>query len=203
MSLDEYAIINTMIVTLKGIVTEKLPNSIVIDVSGVGYQLLVPLETYTKLNTNDEAKVYVYEHIRENVYDLYGFLELDTKNLFEQLINVNGVGPKVGLSILSVGSVNAVRAALASGDIKLIQSAPGVGKRVAERLLVDLKDKVGLVSTLDASTLLMGEESANQDEAVQALVALGFTTADALIALKPIDKELSLEQRVKLALRTK
>jgi Holliday junction DNA helicase RuvA len=134
---------------------------------------------------------------------LYGFLELDTKNLFEQLINVNGVGPKVGLSILSVGSVNAVRVAIASGDIKLIQSAPGVGKRVAERLLIELKDKVGLVSTLDSNSLLMGEEAANQDEAVQALVALGFNLQDALIALKPIDQKLSTEERVKIALRTK
>ena len=190
-----------MISTLKGTVSEKLLTSIILEVSGVGYGLLVPSETYSKLNLNDEVKLYVYEHIRENIYDLYGFAEVETKRLFELLINVNGVGPKVALSILSVGSVDAVRQAIARGDIKMIQTAPGVGKRVAERVLIDLKDKVGLICSFDEQLLLTGDDAAQQDEAVQALVALGYAVADAKLSLQKIDSSLPLEERVKLALR--
>lgn len=190
-----------MIATLTGTITEKLPNIIVLGVNGVGYGILVPAETYAKLNINDEAKLYIYEHLRESVHDLYGFAEVETKNLFEQLVNVNGVGPKVGLSVLNIGTVSEVRQAIASGDLKLIQSAPGVGKRVAERILIELKDKVGLLSSLDELSLLTGEDAAQQDEAVQALVALGFTVSDALGSLKAVDKSLPTEERVRLALK--
>lgn len=190
-----------MIVTLSGTVTEKLANLVVLNVSGVGYGILTPIDTLTKLNINDETKLYIYEHLRENVHDLYGFSEIDTKNLFGQLIDVNGVGPKAGLSILNIGSVNEVRQAIASGDIKLIQTASGIGKKVAERILIELKDKVGLLSSLDAQSLLTGDTVAQQDEAVQALIALGFSTADALVALKSVNKDLSTADRVKQALR--
>lgn len=111
------------------------------------------------------------------------------------------MGPRVGLSILNIGSANEVRQAIASGDVKLIQSANGVGKRVAERVLIELKDKVGLLSSLDEQSLLTGDAAAQQDDAVQALVALGFSISDALTALKPVDKSLSTEERVKLALK--
>jgi len=190
-----------MIATLNGKITDKLIDSIIIDVGGVGYGLLVPQETCNKLVVGEVSKLFVYEHIRESSYDLYGFSDLETKELFLKLINVNGVGPKVGLNILSIGSVSGVRHAIASGDIKLIQTAPGVGKRVAERVLIELKDKVGLLSSLDETTLLIGEEAAQQDEAVQALVALGFSVADAISSLKNVDVDLPTSDRVKLALK--
>jgi Holliday junction DNA helicase RuvA len=146
-----------MIATLKGLVSEKLIDSVVVDVNGVGYGLLVPLDTYSRLVVNEEAKFYIYEHIRENSYDLYGFIETDSKSLFELLIGVNGVGPKVGLSILSIGSAGVVRQSIAEGNTKLIQTAPGVGKRVAERIVIDLKDKVGLLSSVDDKMFLTGD----------------------------------------------
>jgi len=192
-----------MILTLKGKVTEKSLEGIVLEVNGVGYGLLVPSETYNKANVDEELKVYVYEHIRENIYDLYGFTDLQTKELFIKLINVNGVGPKVGLNILSIGPINGVRQAIASGNLKLIQSAQGVGKKVAERVLIELKDKVGLVSTVDEASLLIGDDAAQQDEAVQALVVLGYSVADAVVALKDIDKDLSTKERITLALKTR
>ncbi len=191
----------TMIATLTGQIQEKLIDSIVLDVRGVGYGLLVPGETYSKFNIGDPAKIYVYEHIRENTFDLYGFSELAAKELFIKLINVNGVGPKVALSILSIGSVNGVSQAIASGNVKLIQTANGVGKKVAERILIELKDKVGIISSVDESSLLIGDDAAMQDEAVQALVALGYSVADAIMALKPIEKDLSTKERVTLALK--
>jgi holliday junction DNA helicase RuvA len=188
-----------VIATLSGVVAEKLAEVVVLDVQGVGYGLLVPVEDYGKLTTGDKAKFYVYEHIRENAHDLYGFTQIDTKRLFEQLLDVNGVGPKMALSILGVGSVEDVRRAIASGDTKFIQGAAGVGKRVAERVVVDLKDKVGLASTADSSGIFVG--TANQDEATQALVSLGYSPQDAASALAKVDMGLSTEDRVKQALK--
>lgn len=190
-----------MIVSLTGKVSEKSINRIVLEVNGIGYGLLVPLETYSKLTVDDKTILYVYEHIRENVYDLYGFLETDTKTLFEQLLNVNGVGPKMAINILSIGSVNEVRQAIASGDVRLIKAAPGVGKKVAERVVVELKDKVGLLSTLDEKSLLTSDAIAQKDEAVQALVALGYSVSDAVNSLSDIDKKLKVEERVTMALK--
>ena len=190
-----------MIATLTGTVSEKLAELVVLDVQGVGYGLLVPVEDYGKLSTGDKAKFYIHEHIRENAHDLYGFTQTDTKRLFEQLLDVNGVGPKMALSILSVGSVEDVRQSIAAGDTKFITAAPGVGKRVAERVVVDLKDKVGLVSTASADSLFVGNSTLNQDEAVQALVALGYSPQDAANALAKVDDKLSTEDRVKQALK--
>jgi Holliday junction DNA helicase RuvA len=116
-------------------------------------------------------------------------------------LDVNGVGPKMALNVLGTGSVEDVRQAIASGDTKFIQAAPGVGKRVAERVVVELKDKVGLVSTANPDTLFVGNSTLIQDEAVQALIALGYTQQDAAQALLQVDESLSTEDRIKAALR--
>lgn len=192
-----------MIAVLNGRVEEKLADSIVIDVGGIGYGVLVPLEDYAAVAVGDELKVYIYEHIRENSHDLYAFRATDTKRLFEQLLDVTGVGPKMALSVLGIGSVEDVRRAIASGDTGFITAAPGVGKRVAERIVVDLKDKVGLVATEGAERILISTSVAEQDEAVQALVALGYSLPDALSALNGIDKALATEDRIKHALKVK
>ncbi len=191
-----------MIATLMGTVAEKLADVVVLDVRGIGYGLNVTSEDYGRLTAGQAAKVYVYEHIREQAHDLFGFMKLDTKELFEQLLGVNGVGPKMALSVLSIGSSNDVRIAIASGDTKFIQRASGVGKRVAERIVVELKDKVGL-SGVDLATtgLLQGENSLMKDEAVEALVSLGYTAQDAAQALMNVDAALPTEERIKLALR--
>jgi Holliday junction DNA helicase RuvA len=189
-----------MIATLTGPVSDKLGELVVLDVQGVGYGLLVPVEDYGKLSQGDKTKFYVYEHIRETAYDLYGFTQTDTKRLFQQLLDVNGVGPKMALSILSVGTVEDVRGAIAAGDTKRIQQANGVGKRVAERVVVDLKDKVGLVTTV-GNDIFLSDTSLGQDEAVQALVALGYSPQDAASALAKVDEKLELEDRIKQALK--
>jgi holliday junction DNA helicase RuvA len=190
-----------MIATLNGTVAEKLGELVVIDVRGVGYGVLVPLEDFGRLSSGDVVKLYVYEHIRENSHDLYGFIQLDTKRLFQQLLDVNGVGPKMALNILGVGSVDNVRKAIAAGDTKFIQAASGVGKRVAERVVIELKDKVGLISTADSDSLFISTAAVQGDEAVQALVSLGFTLQDAVTALQAVNKELSVEERITLALK--
>jgi Holliday junction DNA helicase RuvA len=191
-----------MIATLNGVVSEKLSDVVVLDVQGVGYGLLVPAEDYGRLASGEPAKLYVYEHIREQAHDLYGFLTRDTKQLFEQLLEVNGVGPKMALNVLSIGSAIAVRQAVAGGDVKFIQQANGVGKRVAERLVVELKDKVGLSGVdLQSTGLLQSEAVLTQDEAAQALIALGYAPADAAKALQGTDESLSTEERIKQALK--
>lgn len=194
----------SMIATLSGVVAEKLLDVVVLDVQGVGYGIFVTNEDYGNLNQNDRAKVYVYEHIREVAHDLYGFEKLDTKKLFEQLLGVNGVGPKMALSVLSIGTTDQVRQAIAGGDVKFIQRASGVGKRVAERVVVELKDKVGFEGIeLGAAGLLTSENLLVQDEAVEALVTLGYSPQDAGKALQHIAQDLPVEERVKLALKGK
>jgi Holliday junction DNA helicase RuvA len=191
-----------MIAMLTGVVAEKTVDEIVLDVGGVGYGLLVTNEDHGRLTSGDKAKLYVHEHIRENSHDLFGFTALDTKKLFELLLGVNGVGPKMALNVLNTGTANDVRAAIASGDVKSIQKASGVGKRVAERVVVELKDKVGLEGVDLATTgLLQSDATLMKDEAVEALVALGYTAADAASALAHIDKALPTEDRIKQALR--
>lgn len=193
-----------MIATLSGKVSEKLGEMVVMDVQGVGYGLLVTAEDFGRLASGQTAKVYVHEHIREQAHDLFGFCRLETLQLFELLLTVNGVGPKMALSVLSIGNSDDVRIAIASGDTKFIQRASGVGKRVAERIVVDLKDKVGLEGVDLATTgLLQGSGVMMKDEAVEALVSLGYTAQDAAAALQSVDPSLSTEDRIKQALRSR
>lgn len=192
-----------MIAILSGVISEKLADVVVLDVQGVGYGVLVPAEDYGRLAEGKPAKLYIYEYIREQAHDLFGFLSRDTKALFEQLLDVNGVGPKMALNMLSIGSAEEVRQAIAGGDVKFIQKASGVGKRVAERVVVELKDKVGLAGIdLESTGLLKGEQNALKDEAVEALVALGFTVADASKSLADVNPKLPTEDRIKQALKS-
>ena len=191
-----------MIATLTGQVAEKIAGTVVLEAGGVGYGVLVTAEDFGRLEVGQRAKVYIYEHIRETAYDLFGFVTLDTKQLFELLLGVNGVGPKMALSVLSIGNTGDVRQAIASGDTKFIQHANGVGKRVAERIVVDLKDKVGLAGVdLSTTGLLQSETLLRQDEAVEALIALGYSAQDAGVALANVPAELPVEDRIKQALK--
>lgn len=190
-----------MIATLNGVVSEKLADIVVLDVHGVGYGLQVTAEDFGRLHSEKSAKVYVYEHIREQSYDLYGFISIDTKRLFEQLLGVKNVGPKVALAVLDIGTAPAVRGAIAAGDVKLLQSAKGVGKRAAEQIVVELRDKVGLVSTEAAEGIVARPGVTAGDEAVEALISLGYSPQDASMALKDIDALLPVEDRVRLALK--
>ncbi|GAC1499722.1 MAG: Holliday junction branch migration protein RuvA [Candidatus Saccharimonadales bacterium] len=193
-----------MISTLSGKVSEKLSDVVILEVGGVGYGLLVAAEEYNRLKVGDSTLVYIYEHIREQSYELFAFLSRENKSLFEQLLNVNGVGPKMALNILSIGSAQDVRKSFASGDVRYIQQANGVGKRLAERLVVELKDKVGLVGVdLEATGLLQSETSLMSDEAVEALVSLGYSPADAATALQQVDPALPTAERIKQALSAK
>ncbi len=190
-----------MIATLTGTIAEKLAELVVLDVAGVGYGLLVTIEDYGRLAPGEQAKLYVHEHIREDMHDLYGFTTIGTKQLFEQLLSVKNVGPKVALAVLGIGSESIVRAAIAAGDVKLLQSAKGVGKRAAEQMVVELRDKVGLVASTGAEDIVTRGSVNIADEAIQALISLGYSEVDAQLALQHIDKTLPTEARIKQALK--
>ncbi|MDO8591823.1 MAG: Holliday junction branch migration protein RuvA [bacterium] len=189
-----------MIAKLEGKVTEKIGDVVVIDCSGVGYGILVPFEDFGALVVGESAKLYIYENIRENAHDLFGFRNLQSKALFEQLLSVKGVGPKMALAILSVASLSRVRQAIAAGDTKFLSQSKGVGKRAAERVVVDLKDKVGLAASEDATGFLTTTADPS-DEALQGLVALGYSVQDAAEALKGVDEKLPPAARIKAALK--
>lgn len=190
-----------MIATLNGVVEEKLDDVVVLDVNGIGYGIFVTLEDSAKLKQGENNRLYIYEHIREQSHDLFGFLNRDTQNLFQRLLEVNGVGPKMALNMLSIGSSSELKQAIAGGDVKYITQASGVGRKVAERVVVDLKDKVGLIGVdIESTGLLVSESSLSQDEAAEALIALGYSPSDAAKALQAVDPSLPTEERIKKAL---
>lgn len=201
--MSRYEIILLMIVALTGKVAEKLPGLVVLNVQGVGYGLLMTVEDESRLVVGDQAKVYVHEHIREDAHDLYGFSSYDTQKLFEQLLSVKNVGPKVALAVLGIGSSTEVRSAIASGDVKRLQSAKGVGKRAAEQMVVELRDKVGLVAGEEAEGIVNRGGVNTADEAVQALVSLGYSDIDAQRALQNVDPTLPTEERIRNALKSR
>lgn len=192
-----------MIAHIRGIVTEKIAGTIVVDVQGVGYELSVPLGDFEAAQNGQEATFYTYHHIREQAEELFGFGSLAAKKLFQILIAVQGVGPKAALAILSLGSSEQVRNALAQGDAGFVQKAAGVGKKTAERIIVDVRDKVGVPTQFGTAQPIVATPALSEqpDEAREALMALGYTLADATKALEGIAQDLPTAERVRLALK--
>ncbi|NMC34385.1 MAG: Holliday junction branch migration protein RuvA [Veillonellaceae bacterium] len=192
-----------MIAHVMGKVAEKFNGSLIVDVHGVGYEVSVALGDYEKASLGDEIKLYTHHYIREQSQELFGFSSLAAKKLFEMLITVQGVGPKAALAILSLGDAENVRNAIANSDSTFVQKASGVGKKTAERVVVDLSDKVGLPTHYGRKENPVQTELNTADEALEALMALGYTLADAAKALEGIDVNLPTGQRVTEALRSK
>lgn len=189
-----------MIAHVVGTVAEKFVDSIIVDVHGVGYEVQVARGDYEGLTLQQDVKFYTYHSVREQSEDLYGFSSLAAKRLFELLITVQGVGPKAALAILSLGPAEMVRNGIAASDHGFIQGASGVGKKTAERVVVDLKDKVGLPSGTYAAS--GGTAMAVRgDDALDALIALGFPLATATEMLQGVDTSLSSDERIKRALK--
>lgn len=190
-----------MIASITGLVEEKLIDRIVVNTYGLGYEVFLTDMEIAKIETGKEQKLYIYEQIKEDVHDLYGFQALTEKQLFEKLLSVKNVGPRVALAVLNIGSVDSVKQAIAGGDTKLLQTAKGVGRRAAEQIIVELRDKVGLMSSMTAEAIVNRSGDGDDDEAVQALVSLGYSIYDARTALSTIDQNLSPEQRITKALK--
>ena len=192
-----------MIAHIKGILTEKFDNSVIIDVNGVGYEVALSAIDYDQLSLDDEVKLYTYHLVREQSEELFGFTSLAAKKLFELLISVQGVGPKAGMAILSLAPAEEVRNAIANADSAYISKASGVGKKSAERVIVDLRDKVGLPTYYGRKSEPQTAKPAENDEALDALMALGFNLADATKALEGVDPSLSVEERIRQALKNR
>lgn len=190
-----------MIAHVFGKVAEKFNGSLVIDVHGVGYEVSVATNDFDAVILDQEVKFYTYHHVREQSEELFGFSSLAAKKLFEMLITVQGVGPKAALSILSLGDAEQVRNAIANADSGFVQKATGVGKKTAERVVVDLSDKVGLPTHYGRAETPLQTELNTSDEALEALMALGYTLADATKALEDVDINLPTSQRVTEALK--
>lgn len=191
-----------MIAHVYGSVAEKFNNSVIVDVHGVGYEIQTPLSDYEHAVLGEEVKFYTYHHIREQSQDLFGFSTLAAKKLFELLITVQGVGPKAALAILGLGESETVRNAIANNDATYITKASGVGKKTAERVVVDLSDKVGMPLYYDNKTSTgISQAIEHSDEALEALMALGYNLNDASKALEGVSTELSTADRVTQALK--
>lgn len=203
---------------LKGTLEEVSEDNIVIEVGGIGYNVKVSTTTADLLpGLGNEVKIYTYTLVREDALSLYGFLTRDDLEIFKKLITVNGIGPKGGLAILSVMSADALRFAIMAGDAKSIAKAPGVGAKTAERVILDLRDKISLEDTLRIlvseedtrnSKAGAGTEGAALDnvmkkEAIEALVALGYSASDATAAVKKVEinEKTTVESILKLALK--
>ncbi len=190
-----------MIAHVFGKVAEKFNGSLGIDVHGVGYEVSVATNDFDTVILDQEVKFYTYHHVREQSEELFGFSSLAAKKLFEMLITVQGVGPKAALAILSLGDAEQVRNAIANADSGFVQKATGVGKKTAERVVVDLSDKVGLPTHYGRTETPLQTELNTSDEALEALMALGYTLADATKALENVDVNLPTSQRVTEALK--
>jgi Holliday junction DNA helicase RuvA len=182
-----------MIGTLRGVVTEKLPDSLIVEIGGLGYELTVTPDDWGATPVGREAKFYIYEQVREDAYNLYGFTTLSSRQLYTQLIGVNGVGPKLAMQILGAAGESRLRQAIASGDPALLKGISGVGPKTASRVILDLRGKVEEGSAVFAPVA---------DSTYQALVALGYTAAQATAAVAALPADVTDEQeRIKLALK--
>lgn len=174
-----------MITFLKGVLVESLPNRVAIDVHGVGYEVHIPLSSYDRLpELGQPVQILTYLHIRENDHTLYGFGTAEERDLFQLLISrVSGVGPKVAMSVLGGMGVTAFKACVVNGDLVAIAKIKGLGKKTAERIVLELKDKVGVAAAWQAA----GEEDAASvamNDAVLALITLGYKQVEAHKAAK-------------------
>jgi Holliday junction DNA helicase RuvA len=176
-----------MIASLRGALLEKRPNQIIVDVHGVGYDISIPVSTYSVLPDNGkEVTLKVYTHVREDAIALFGFLTAEEKMLFEKLIGVSGIGPKLAITVLSGLAAADLTSAIRGGDVQRLTRIPGIGKKTAERMVLELRDKVDLVS--GGSTPVSTEKSAPftdiESDVLSALINLGCQRPSAETAIR-------------------
>ncbi|HXY80200.1 MAG TPA: Holliday junction branch migration protein RuvA [Gaiellaceae bacterium] len=186
-----------MISRLRGTPVASTPDGLVLDVGGVGYLVAATPSAVRKASGADEVVVETYLYVREDALQLYGFADRAERELFVQLLTVNGVGPKVALAVVSGSPADELRRAIVREDTARFQAIPGIGKKIAERIVLELKEKIGA----GAPEIVAASSSDSHVVARDALVELGYTVADAERALADTDPELPAEERVRLALK--
>ncbi len=189
-----------MIASLQGIIDAVSKDSLIVNVNGVGFKVSVTTSVLSELGVvGREVKLHTHFHIREDDMSLFGFGSLDELKLFETLISVSGLGPKTGMAMLSAMSADQVALAIASGSVETLTTIPGIGKKTADRLILELKDKVGGVVISTPA----GRAAQENADVVSALVSLGYSVQETTKAVNalPSGKKLSLEEKVKLTLQ--
>lgn len=200
-----------MIQFIRGELVSVMEDRVIVDVGGVGYGIYMSVQSMSMLpGTGSEVKIYTYLNVKEDAIKLFGFLTPDDLKVFKLVIGVNGIGPKGGQAILSVLSPDDLRFAVMSNDVKAISAAPGIGKKTAEKLILELRDKLSIEDALEHAVSkeniagsVSGHVSGVQSEAVQALAALGYGSTEALRAVKQveIDEHTDVETVLKQALK--
>lgn len=194
-----------MIYNIKGELTYTDPQFVVVECGGIGFKCFTSLTTVKSIGKmGSTVNLYTYLSVKEDAMDLFGFSSLEELNSFKLLITVSGVGPKAAVSVLSELTPDKLALAIASADVKAITRANGVGKKTAERIVLELKDKTGSLSGEDLSSVASASSAAEDSaagEAVAALVALGFSQSDAASAVGRMDQSLSADEMIRLGLR--
>lgn len=186
-----------MIGYLNGEVVANYDSHLVIDVGGVGYTIVASKNVLSQAGTNSKLKLFIYTHVREDLIQLYGFLELLELKLFRNLISVSGIGPKTAMGIFSVGSRDSIIEAIIKGDVSFFTSVPRLGKKNAQKIIIELKNKFGSIEDLDLSKIDLKEK----DEIIAALTGFGFSRKESLEALKAIKDGKTVEEKIRLALK--
>ena len=191
---------------LEGTVAEIEPNVIVLDCSGVGFELNATTNTISYVKKGERSKLYISEIVKEDAFDLYGFYSKTEKHFFEMLTSVSGIGPKAALSILSANTPEGLALAVSSGNEKALTVAPGIGKKIAQRVILELKDKIGKESAVIddgfAPAAVMPSDNSVVGDAVAALTILGYNSNEIALVLKRIDTAgMTTEQIIKAVLR--
>ena len=191
-----------MITQVRGRLIEKNPTEVVIDCNGVGYLLHISLNTYAALPSDENVVLYTHLSIREDAHTLFGFINKTERAIFKFLISVSGVGPSIARTMLSSMTSEEIQQAIASENVAVIQSVKGIGAKTAQRVIVDLKDKI--LKTFDIDAISIGVNNTNKDEALSALEVLGFQRKQSEKLVSSIVKEntdATVEQIIKLALK--
>jgi Holliday junction DNA helicase RuvA len=191
-----------MITQIRGRLVEKNPTEVVVDCNGVGYLLHISLNTYAALPTNENVILYTHLSVREDAHTLFGFINKTERAIFKFLISVSGVGPSIARTMLSSMTSEEIQQAIASENVAVIQSVKGIGVKTAQRVIVDLKDKI--LKTFDIDAISSGANNTNKDEALSALEVLGFQRKQSEKLVTAIVKEngdATVEQIIKLALK--
>ena len=187
-----------MISFIKGYVAETTENSVILETDSIGYEIFMTGPAIEKTSRmQDKIKIYTYFHVREDAMQLYGFLSRDDLEMFRLLLNVNGIGPKAALGVLAAITADELRFAVLSDDVKTISRAPGIGKKTAQKLILELKDKLKLEDAFEKKLAHQEENLSLKDtslrdsrqEAVEALTALGYSSANALRAVRQVSEE--------------
>ena len=193
---------------LDGIVAELQPYLAVIDCNGVAYACSTTNNTLSRLKKGEKGKLYTYLHVAENAFGLYGFISPNELNSFKMLIGVSGVGPKAALAILSVGTPETLAMAIVTGDEKTLTAAPGIGKKIAQRIILELKDKIakesggGLDFTAGKGAAAVPVFNTKASEAAAALAVLGYSSQEISVAMKGVDVDaLPLEEIIRQSLK--